>query len=170
MNVYECDYLVGGGGGICGDEKNIWIIPQKAERVLRWDREERKLYICEEFPDGYEAGEWSFAKVSLGGKHLYLLPRDANMCIAVNKEDGSIKRINLGYGVFEADNYYDRYMRFSNVWMDHEKVYIVNTKKGIVYCVDDNTLRVWEAEEISLVEYDGRNVEMDYILDGISCR
>lgn len=170
MNVYKSDYLAGGGGGICGDEKNIWIIPQKAERILRWDREARKLYICDEFPNGYAAGEWSFAKASLGEKHLYLLPRDANMCIAVNKEDGSIKRINLDYGVYDADDYYDRYMKFSNVWMDHEKVYIINTRKGIVYCIDDNTLRVQEMEEINLVEQDGRNVETDYILDGTTCR
>ncbi len=131
--VYECGLLDGGGSGICGDEDCIWIVPKKADKILCWDRREKRLEIYDEFPNGYEAGEWSFYKVQLGDE-LYLLPRDANMCIAVSKENGTMRKLATGNVDRDNGNFFDRYMYFAHIWKRGQEVLLVSSSKGEVFC------------------------------------
>ena len=164
--VYECRYLENGGAGICGDEKFVWIVPQKAEKILCWDKKKKELRIYDAFPEGYKSGEWSFCRIELCDEHLYLLPRDANMCIAINKENGKIWNLNFNDKENNSENFYDKYIRFSNIWKSKENVYIMNTNSGKVYCVNDYTLQIETEKELELLSTGKDNLEMDFILSG----
>ena len=141
--VFECDHLEGGGGGVCGDKDSIWIIPRKTGKILCWDRKRKKLEIYSEFPNGYQAGDWSFYKVLLGDE-LYLLPRDANMCIAVNKETGNMRNITPNIKEMNMNSFLDRYMPYTNVWKNGNDILMISSKRGSVF--------VLKREEIIKVE------------------
>lgn len=129
--IYECELLKDGGAGICGNEKYIWIVPRKTGQILRWDREKRKLEIFNQFPDGYQAGDWSFHKIWLDDK-LYLLPRDANMCIEMNLENGNMRSVRLDRNEERTGNLLNRYMPCSNIWKNEDKVQMITTQVGTV--------------------------------------
>lgn len=164
QQVYECRYLENGGAGICGDEKAVWIIPLKTEKILCWDRKKKELRIYDAFPEGYEAGDWSFGRVALCNRHLYLLPRDANMCIAVNTENGGMRNLVFEGRENDSKDFYSKYMRFSSIWENGENIYIMNTNSGKAYCVNDCTLQIEAEKEIKLLSNNENNLEMDFIL------
>ena len=131
--IYECALLNGGGSGICGDENSIWIVPKRTDKILCWDRHRKQLRILDKFPDGYKAGEWSFYKMQLNDE-LYLLPRDANMCIAVNKDNGIMRKLSMGNENANNGNYFERYMYYSHIWKRGQEILLISSSKGEVLC------------------------------------
>ncbi len=132
--IYECKWLNGGGAGICGDNECVWILPRKTDKVFCWDRNEKILHVYDDFPEEYDPGEWSFYKLWLDEK-LYLLPRDANMCITVDKKTGKMERLEVDVKPCSSDDFYNRYMRYCNVWKDKDKVMIISSENGELFSV-----------------------------------
>lgn len=93
--TYDCNSLKCGGSGIIGDDKGVWIVPLVADKILYWDREKGLFNEYAEFPEGYEPGKWSFSEICQTAEYVILLPREANMCILINKSDGKMKNIDL---------------------------------------------------------------------------
>ncbi len=160
IESYQFEGLGNGGAGICGDEENIWIIPRKTDKIFRWDRKRQELSVYRDFPEGYQPGEdWSFHRIWFDDK-LYLLPRQANMCIMVDAGNGKMNRVldvckDIG-------NWYDKYMFFSHIWREKEKVRIIETKTGNIYCLDSGG-NIYEEHIRNLTETGGK-IELDEII------
>lgn len=154
MENFVCRKIEAGfmknGGGIWGDEKNVWIFPLHAEKVFRWDKQNNIFNIYDEFPDNYQAGkEWSFHKIYADDVSIYLLPREANMCLKIEKETGIIETINLSEKKRDYDNFYDRNMPYVNIWREKNKLYFISARTGEVYVVEKKD--VVEIKKINLV-------------------
>ena len=136
VKVYQDGLLSNGSGGICGTDDDIWIIPRKTNRIIHWDRKKKTFDFIEDFPIGYQSGEWSFHKIVMCEEYLCLLPRDANMCLLMNKETGKMTCPNLNYRKIDPENYYDKYMMYSNAWEDQRYIFIICSKQGTVFRID----------------------------------
>jgi hypothetical protein len=149
--IYECDLLDGGGSGICGDENCIWIIPKTAKKILCWDRHRKHLKTYDCFPKGYEAGEWSFHKIQLGGE-LYLLPREANMCIAVNKRNGNMRKIAIGNVNKSSGNFFEKYMYYTYIWNRGNQTMLISSTDGKIITFDEKG----SAEEHIIISWNNK--------------
>lgn len=149
--IYRSNVLENGCSGICGDENDIWLVPRKTDKIIRWRREQRKLIYLDMFPQGYQAGNWSFHKIVLCGQYLYMLPRDANMCIVIDKETDKISCLQFDNFRALAGSYYNRYFRYSNIWKVKNMLYIIGTAQGEIHCLDmDNGHKVQRNPKIQM--------------------
>ncbi|MCR2045716.1 hypothetical protein NSB25_00245 [Acetatifactor muris] len=134
VNVYRNKLLTGGISGVCGDENNVWLVPQKADKILHWDRKRKKVEFIDKFPMQYQTGDFSFYKIVSFEKYLLLLPRDANMLLILDKTTNVISNLEFEEVVYDSENYYDKYFRYMNAWENNGEIYVINTRRGIVYC------------------------------------
>jgi len=142
VDIYRNRQLIHGGAGICGSKKDVWIVPKETDRIIHWNRKERTTDVIRDFPMGYKAGEFSFHKMKLCEKYLYLLPRDANMCIVVDRETEEVSYLDLEEDLFEIGNYYDKYFRLVNVWEEQGDIYLIQTRKGEIYCINEKEEKI----------------------------
>ncbi len=131
VRTYECPELEQGGAGIVGDKEKIWLIPQKTDVVICWDRKRKAEYTYTDFPKGYKSGDFSFSKLILREK-LYLLQRTSNMCIAMDKDNGHMSQMKL-----DTENslttYYEKYMPFSYVLEKNESRLLFSSKHSELF-------------------------------------
>lgn len=132
QEIYESDLLDSGGAGVCGDSRGIWIIPRRADVILYWDRSERQIYTYRDFPQGYQPGDLSFYKIYLDEGILYLLPRDANMLVSIDRE-GHMRNVFPQEEHIDNSHSMDRYMRYSNMWRNGDEIFFISAKKGDLY-------------------------------------
>lgn len=129
--------------GICGDKNTIWIVPKKAEYVLCFDKESKTMNKFTNFPPNYKSGTNSFNKLFLDEEVLYLLPREANMILAINKE-GDMQEVFVQKekGV-DVRNLFDRYIRYSCMWKNNGHLFLVASKEGELFeVVKKNAIRI----------------------------
>lgn len=139
IESYASDDISSGCCAICGDDVNVWIIPKETNKILRWDRKNKKIYKHVEFPFNYIAGEWSFCKVIKTSSYLYLLPRNANMCLQVDISSNLITEVKLiDNPLKKRDSYFQKYMPLSNLFQTNELVYIFESTEGYVYEIGEN--------------------------------
>ncbi len=163
VKVYQSELLTDGCTGICGDEENVWIIPRKADRIILWKRNEHIAKVIDRFPCGYYPGHWSFHKAVLCENYICLLPREANMCIVINRKTEALKCLDLETEKQDVtENPYDKYLRYSHVWEERGIMYIVNTRYGSVYCIsEENIENVDEVCRIKLADENNICVQLE---------
>ncbi|SEW09129.1 hypothetical protein [[Clostridium] fimetarium] len=135
--IYQNDLLQLGGAGVIGDSQGIWIIPHKANSIIYWDRIKKQNYIYSDFPEGYQSGELSFYKIYMDKGILYLLPRDANMLLSIDRE-GHMKNILPKEESIDYGHTLDRYMRYSNIWSYGNELLFISSKTGKLYVIKEN--------------------------------
>ena len=62
----------------------------------------------------------------------------------------------------DIGNWYDKYMFFSHIWREKEKVRIIETKTGNIYCLDSGG-NIYEEHIRNLTETGGK-IELDEII------
>lgn len=129
------DESVTGWGGVGKTKSGKWYIPKSATQI--YFETDKGLKILDNFPVGYKPGEISFYKCIAIDEVIYLLPRDANMMLAIN-ENGEIHKLCEIY--HDGFNMFKRYMYFSNVWKMGKSIYCIESNGGRIYEINDNTL------------------------------
>lgn len=158
--TYICEELKSGGSGMIGDANGVWIIPVKADKILFWDRNDKVVKKYTEFPEGYESGEWSFSKVSQISDYIVLFPREANMCIFVNKADGHMERFDPdGICVQKRVSYFHKYKPFSCLTEWKDKILIFDNVTGTVFEISagGKTVRKRQFKMINRKELEAMN-------------
>lgn len=56
------------------------------------------------------------------------------MCIAVSKENGTMRKLATGNVDRDNGNFFDRYMYFAHIWKRGQEVLLVSSSKGEVFC------------------------------------
>jgi hypothetical protein len=156
--TFESNLLNLGGAGVCGDDQGIWVVPHKADLIIYWDRYTKQVCTYTDFPEGYQSGELSFYKIYLDNGVLYMLPRDANMFISVDREG---HMINVIPEEENTDNNHslDRYMRYSDVWKHGDKIFFISSKRGELYTFKGNG--ELKKKEIKIVDKEKRLLDIN---------
>ncbi|MFD0716543.1 S-layer homology domain-containing protein [Paenibacillus sp. GCM10027626] len=114
--------------GAVYDGENIWMIPYRADRIIRFEPQTGQMTGYNAWPEGYDPGPDSFANGAFhggvfDGKSIWLIPFDANMVVQLNPETGEMRGYNTWpEGVNTAD------YKFSGGYFDGESIILVPEK------------------------------------------
>ena len=118
-----------GIAGVVGDKNGLWIVPIKANKLYKLDFTEidngREVGG---FPSEYSAGEFSFSKIIDKGDYAFFLPRDANICICLEKK--SEKLFKIDSKSYKSTNYYSKYMFFSTLLINNDVIMLFESDSG----------------------------------------
>ncbi|WP_079914165.1 CDP-glycerol glycerophosphotransferase family protein [Paenibacillus sp. 32352] len=83
MKLRELHFLQEPIQAITSDGQNLWIVPEKASVVVKWDPQSDDLYLYNQWPQGFDGGEQPFSSVVFDGQAVWLVPYDANKILKI---------------------------------------------------------------------------------------
>lgn len=149
---------------IVGKQYN-WLLRSNDAAIIRWKRESNEGEAFNQFPEGYESGEFPYCFVGEYKESVIALPWQANMTIKVNIHTGEMERFPFQMPYKEGEHISEYYKR-KEIYRCAIKM---SENKIVCFTTYDNSLVLFDLTDGTYKKFQLR-LDREYVLNNICNR